>query len=148
MTKKAFTLAEILIMVAILGILASLVIPTFQSHAAEAKEAAAKDNLRILRNAIELYAAQHNGIPPGYLGNIVISVPHYVALRNQLTNGYLTNFPANPFNDLQVANVLPTGSAFPEQATGAYGWIYNPSLKAIKLDWPGIDSQGVNYFDY
>ena len=61
MMKKAFTLAEILIVVAILGILASLVIPTFQTHAAEAKEAAAKDNLRILRTAIERYAAEHNG---------------------------------------------------------------------------------------
>ncbi|GAH74356.1 unnamed protein product, partial [marine sediment metagenome] len=64
--KKAFTLVEILIVVAILGILAAIVIPQFQAHSQEAKEAAAKDNLRILRNAIELYAVQHGGVPPGY----------------------------------------------------------------------------------
>ena len=64
--KKAFTLVEILIVVAILGILATIALPTFQSHPQEAKESAAKDNLRILRNAIELFTAQHNDVPPGY----------------------------------------------------------------------------------
>ncbi len=65
-TKYAFTLVEILIVVAILGILAAIVLPTFQDHVQQARESAAKDNLRILRNAIEVYAAQHNDVPPGY----------------------------------------------------------------------------------
>ena len=67
--KKAFTLVEVLIVVAILGILAAIVLPVFRSHSQKAKESAAKDNLRILRNTIEIYAAQHNGIPPGYKNN-------------------------------------------------------------------------------
>ena len=63
--KKAFTLVEILIVTAILGIMAAIVMPLFAGHVQLAKEAAAKDNLRILRGAIERYAAEHNDIPPG-----------------------------------------------------------------------------------
>ncbi len=146
--KKAFTLVEVMIVVAILGILAAIVLPLFQSNVTEAKEAAAKDNLRILRNAIELYAARNDGVPPGYLFNKIKTNPHYLALKNQLLNGYLPKIPANPFNDRQSINVLPTGSDFPEQATGAYGWIYCPSMKAVRLDWPGTDSKGVLYYSY
>ena len=46
--KKAFTLVETLIVVAILGILTAIALPTFRGHIAEAKESAAKDILRIL----------------------------------------------------------------------------------------------------
>ena len=66
--RRGFSLVEILIVVAILGILAAIVLPEFQAHTQQAKEAAAKDNLRILRQQIELYAAQHNGLAPGYIG--------------------------------------------------------------------------------
>ena len=54
--KKAFSLIELIIVVAILGILAAIVLPIFQSHSEEAKEAASKDNLRILRNMVQFYA--------------------------------------------------------------------------------------------
>jgi len=56
---------EMLIVVAILGILAALVLPTFQGHIQQAKESAAKDNLRILRNAIGTLRRSAQWRPPG-----------------------------------------------------------------------------------
>jgi prepilin-type N-terminal cleavage/methylation domain-containing protein len=67
MKKKAFTLVELIIVVTILGILASLVIPTFQGHIVQAKETAAKDNLKVIRTQIEVYKMQHDSVPPGYI---------------------------------------------------------------------------------
>ena len=155
--NRAFSLVELMIITALLGILAAMVLPSFQGHVTEAKEAAAKENLRLLRHAIELYAAQHNDNPPGTLnGN---TLPYYF-LRLQLTsktnengaNGtdfgpYLSDMPENPFNNKKEIRTLGDGD-FPTEATGDYGWIYQSSTKTIRLDWPGTDSKGVRYYDY
>ena len=62
--KRAFSIAELMIVLAVLGILAAIVVPHFRSYTTQAKEAVAKDHLRLLRSAIELYAVQHHGVPP------------------------------------------------------------------------------------
>ena len=61
--KTGFSLVELIIVVAVLGIMAAIVVPQFQNQSTKAKEAVAKEGLRILRSAIELYTAQHSGIP-------------------------------------------------------------------------------------
>jgi prepilin-type N-terminal cleavage/methylation domain-containing protein len=63
--ERAFSLVELMIVVAVLGILAAIVVPQFQRHSTQAKEAVAKDSLRLLRGAIELYTARHGGRPTG-----------------------------------------------------------------------------------
>ena len=168
--KKAFTLVEILIVVAILGILAAIVIPTFRGHIQEAKEAAAKDTLRILRNAIELYASQHNNVPPGYPPGNTSLTPVSIVFLCQMTwhtnNGgryahfatdgyplgpYLSAIPNNPFKkseDLNTIKMTANGQDMPAEATGPYGWIYKAATKDIRLNWPGKDSKGVRYYDY
>ncbi len=165
--KKSFTLVEILIVVAILGILAAIVLPTFQDHITEAKEAAAKDNLRILRNAIEIYAAQHNNVPPGYINGDTEGDPTYTVYWLQMMDAsnaagqtaavgtpgyeygpYLSEYPENPFNGFSFVAMVPNGESFPAEPTGEYGWVYQPRTKTIKLDWPGADTKGIRYYDY
>ncbi len=166
--KRAFTLVEMLIVVAILGILAAIVLPTFQSHSQQAKESAAKDNLRILRNVIELYAAQHNDIPPGYLYGDTTATPTYLCFASQLIKAtdaagtiapagtagyplgpYIPSIPSNSFNNIKIMSVLGNNEQFPADATGeTFGWIYKASAKEIRLNWPGTDKDGVRYYDY
>ena len=135
-----------LIVVAILGILAAIVLPEFQSHSQEAREAAAKDNLRILRQQIELYAAQHDGVPPGYTATG--SVGAHVFDAEMVDGGYIPKIPTNPFNGLHSVQMISDGQDFPPAASGGYGWIYKPQTKQIRLDWPGTDKDGIRYFDY
>jgi prepilin-type N-terminal cleavage/methylation domain-containing protein len=146
--KKAFTLVELLIVVAILGILAAMTLPILQGHITEAKEAAAKDNLRILRNTIELYAARHNGVPPGYPGNRTNNPPLAGAYAIALRPKYVKTLPGNPFNGKATVRMIANDVSFPPQPTGQYGWVYQPQTKTIKLDWPGTDKDGVSYYDY
>jgi len=150
--KKGLSFIELLIAIAILGILAAIILPTFQSHSQQAKEAAAKDNLRIVRNAIEIYAAQHNGVPPGYLDNNPSNQGIAMVFDDQMiTSGnYLLKRPENPFSKLNTIRVFDNNEDFPDSpGTGdTFGWLYKPATKTFKLNWPGTDSAGTPYFDY
>ncbi len=150
MKKCGFSVAELLIVVAILGIMAAIVVPQFQSQSTRAKGAVAKDSLRILRAAIELYTAQHNGIPPGYENDDPQTPPTSASFYDQLVvNGtYLAKIPKNPFNNLRNIRVIGNNEAFPPDAVDGYAWIYQAATKTIRLNWPGSDSSGVRYFDY
>jgi prepilin-type N-terminal cleavage/methylation domain-containing protein len=148
--RKAFSIAELMIVAAIIGILAALCIPYLHNHAAEAKEAAAKDNLRVLREAIASYAVHHGDTAPGYPGNDRNVTPTEDCFRLQLIvqANCLRRMPANPFNDLDTVRIIENAEPFPAQGTGDHGWIYQPATGTIRVDWPGKDGQGVAYGDY
>lgn len=152
MTKRAFTIIEILITVAVIGIIAAIIVPQFQDYAQRAKESNAKANLKILRNAIERFAAQHNGIPPGYDQIDPSNVASPQLFFRQMTgdSGYLLTLPRNPFTNSSALIIIPNGTDFPSEPSqnNLFGWIYKPATKTIKLNSPGTDSSGVAYFDY
>lgn len=61
-----FTLIELLIVVIILAIISAIAIPQFSAATSDAQSSAADANLATVRNAIELYRAQHSGnVNPG-----------------------------------------------------------------------------------
>lgn len=151
-TRGAFTLVELLIVVAVLGILAAVALPVFQEHTARAKETTAKDNIRILRNTIELYAVQHNGVPPGYPFNDPSKAPTGPIFFVQLVRDghYLSKQAENPFNGKAIVKMIDNSKKFPAKPveTDLYGWVYKPATKEIRLNWPGTDLDGASYFDY
>jgi prepilin-type N-terminal cleavage/methylation domain-containing protein len=148
--KRAFSLVELMIVVAVLGILAAIVVPQFQEHSVRAKEAVAKDSLRLLRGAIELYAARHGGVPPGYKDDDPGTAPGDSHFNRQVIveGRYLSEMPENPFNTRQDVKMIGNSEAFPGDPSGGFGWVYQPATKTIRLDWPGTDKNAIRYFDY
>lgn len=59
--RKGFTLIELLIVVAIIGIIVSIVVPTYQSSVRKANEASAVGTLNAIRVAQAKYVVDHKG---------------------------------------------------------------------------------------
>ena len=60
MRRKGFTLIELMIVVAIIAILASIAIPQYKKFQLKAKTSEAKSNIGAIRSAEETYSAEHD----------------------------------------------------------------------------------------
>ncbi|MGF1635163.1 MAG: type II secretion system protein [Phycisphaerae bacterium] len=162
----AFTLVEILIVVVILGILATVVLPQFSNASQTARENTLKDELRYLRTQVNVYAAQHRDVFPGYPGGDITVTPTEAAFVSQLTaytdisgnandsrtdvyefGRYLSKMPTNPINGLDTVLIIADGAAFPAP-DGTTGWIYQPQTGKIAANLTGADSDGKSFTDY
>src|SRR6266446_2821109 len=63
--QKGFTLIELMIVVAIIGILAAVAIPKFADLVTKSKEASVKGTLGSLRSALSIYYGDNDGNYPG-----------------------------------------------------------------------------------
>jgi prepilin-type N-terminal cleavage/methylation domain-containing protein len=61
--QKGFTLIELMIVIAIIGILAAIAIPQFSSYRAKSYNAAALSDVRNLRTDLEAYYAEWDAYP-------------------------------------------------------------------------------------
>ena len=167
MSKKAFTLVELMLVITILGILGALVLPTFQGHIIQAKETAAKDNLKVIRTQIEIYKMNHDGIPPGYINGseaptallalqftatttITGAVSPSTIQAGAYVNGpYIKKLPENPYNKLSTIAYVAQATAFSAAVDGtSSGWLYKKETAEFKLNYTGTDSSGTNFYDY
>src|SRR3954454_322818 len=81
--SKGFTLIELMIVVAIIGILAAVAIPKFADLVTKSKEAAVKGTLGALRSAVSIYYGDLEGNYPGNLFTAMTTGNKYMpALAN------------------------------------------------------------------
>ena len=77
--NKGFTLIELMIVVAIIGIMAAIAIPNFISYMCKSKQSEAKTNLGAIATSQEAYAAETNQYSTSFnnIGFVTKGSPRY-----------------------------------------------------------------------
>ncbi|MCA9303910.1 MAG: type II secretion system protein [Phycisphaerales bacterium] len=132
--QNAFTLVEILIVVVILGILASIVVANMLSSVDDAKVATAMNELDKIQRAVEVYIARNQNAMPtvtagdGTWGEIVN------------TREYLKEAPANPYVGTANSRVITIGTGPDADYQTTHGWIFDDTTGEV---WAGgFDASG------
>ena len=161
-----FSVAEVAVMVIVLGLLGMLVVPRLTRAGGAGRELSLRDNLSVLRTKIMIYRAQHRGVAPGYPGGDAAMLPTHEAFVAQMTRftdetgqtsdtpsddfrfgPYLLAVPRNPLNESADIRFMHDVVLVPS-AGGEQGWVYHPVTGSIVANVPGVDISGVRYIDY
>lgn len=112
MRRNAFTLIELLVTLAIIAVLLSLAVPQYFSRVDIAKEAVLRENLHLMRDALDKYYGDNNRYPD--------------TLAELVTRKYLRRIPPDPLTDsdkswVVVAPVAPRKGGVADVRSGADG---------------------------
>jgi general secretion pathway protein G len=80
--SRGFTLLELMIVISIIVILAVIAMPQYQKSITHARETVLRDDLYLMRKAIDLYAADKGKLPQ--------------SLDDLVTAGYIREIPVDP----------------------------------------------------
>ena len=98
--QGGFTIIELIIVIALIGILAAIVMPNLKNQPTRAKEAVLKTNLRTLRDVLDQYKGDSG---------------HYPASLDALVDeGYLREIPVDPIAKTQEWDVVYEESSLGE----------------------------------
>ena len=128
MRERGFTLIEVLIVVTLLVILASIGMPQYQNSVKRAREAVLREDLWRMRDAIDQYYADKNKWP--------------ASLQDLVSEGYLRSIPKDPITESTETWV--TEPADPDPANPAA----EPGIDNVKSGAEGTGLDGVAYNEY
>ena len=99
---RAFTLIELLIVVAIIAILAAIAVPNFLEAQTRAKVARIVNDFRTMKTALETYRIDNNIYPETDLGGTQISTQGFGVYRLTTPISYLTSIAKSPFDEFKI----------------------------------------------
>lgn len=106
--SSAFTLIELLIVVAIIGILAAIAVPNFLNAQIRAKVARTVSDMKTLETAMEMYRLDNNDYPP--YGGQHPNFLRWVILTTPIS--YISSIPSDPFFNASSEDAGNWGSAY------------------------------------
>jgi len=145
-----FSLLEVVIVVAIIAILAAIGIPRMSRGSRGANDAAVSGNLSVLRNAIDLFSAEHGGAYPA-VADCNDQLTSYTDVSGDTsatkTGGYIYGPYLRSIPPLTVGAHKGEKGIADANAAGV-GWIYTAASGDIRANATETDDAGVVYSDY
>ncbi|MDD5627485.1 MAG: type II secretion system protein [Elusimicrobia bacterium] len=129
---RGFTLVELMIVVAIIGILTAIAVPKFGSLLRKAHEGAAKGNLGLIRSALIIYYSDMEGQYPSVLGALTVNGRYLTVLPSAEAPGW------HP-----LSSAINYGTVLSDSG----GWQYNntpgsPTLGTVLVNCTHTDTKG------
>jgi prepilin-type N-terminal cleavage/methylation domain-containing protein len=150
--KKGFSLLELVVVVVIIGIIAAVAIPRLSRGSAGAADAALSSNLAVLRNAIDLYSAEHGGAFPT-VAKIEDQLVKYTDSSGNVADAKDATHLYGPY--VRKIPALPVGAKkgnteISDKDGDDVGWIYNATSGDIRSNTTDKeeDEAGKLYSDY
>ena len=136
-SNKGFTLIELMIVVAIIGILAAIAIPKFADLISKSKEGATKGSLSAIRSSLQVYYGDNEGVFPLDTLAVLVADGKYL---NEIPVAKLPGTGISEVNTVTAFSSMTVAGAFIDDAgatiaTAALGgWIY-ANDNAINNTW-------------
>jgi prepilin-type N-terminal cleavage/methylation domain-containing protein len=145
--KQGFTLIELMIVVAIIGILAAVAIPKFADMMEKSREGATKGNIGAIKSAITIYYGDQSGTWPSSIDPSVNTVFSQYLDRVpavKVTHSFTSNGTALS----GISTAIQSTSAAPALDNTHDGWIYNTTTGDVWVNNNQTDSKGTAYSSY
>ena len=129
--RKGFTLVELVIVIAILGILAAYAVPKYQGLVEQARSAEARAQLGTVRSALGIYYAKNHGVYP----DSIESKKAELFADGTVPTVEVTKPDGTVISSNAVAVSTTTdGKITASDVTDAGGWIYEVTADKTQCD--------------
>lgn len=121
--RRGFSLVELVVVILVMGIIAAIAAPKMFDTASDARVNGTKQNLTVIRDALELYKAKNDAYPAA------------ASITTDLKDFLRGNFPA-PQVGAGKGNATVKASTEDPIATpsGTDGWIYNGTTGEFRVN--------------
>jgi general secretion pathway protein G len=146
---RGFTLIELMIVVAIIGILAAIAIPKFADLIRKSSEGASKGNLGSIRSALSIYYGDMEGVYPHDLASLTVAGKYLSAIPPAKAPNYHSD--TSDSSTLGGACAVVNFDANDDYASGP--WRYcgapaDPDFGSLIINCTHTDTKGTTWTSY